>query len=625
MRFIRYLSIVVLLIGLCKTTDAQAQKDAEIELEKIIVTSKRTPVGLGEVTDDVIVVTEEEIKTFPAQDLGEALKYVPGVDIKPRQGFGRANTVVIRNADPRQVRVMIDGIPLNTQTGGSVNVSMIPIENVEKIEVIKGAASHIWGSSLGGVVNVITKDTGDTVVPKGSLTATLSEYRTKKESLDLSGKAGIFSYYLFSSYMESGGEGPRDDVLEKKGFAKVSYDLDDMGKVFGAWGYSGGDINNGVYPDDRTWDAQPYRLRYGKIGWEAGFADDIDVSVELKNSRQDITTKYHFNAATDVPWLKVQYRDILYQLSAKSTMHPRGKDLLVFGADLDWAAIKSSTYFYLVAATSVTTKSLKAQAPYINYTLRLRPWDFNLGLRYDHNSEFGSQLSPSAGVVYRTKKLPDTLFRANVSRAFNAPPLLWKYYESGIFETANNPDIKPERSWVYELGVESKPHENILWKLSLYRADVSNAIASDRNNAGLTYMRNYQKFRRQGIELLNEVNIFEGLDFFWTAAFNDAENRATRETVMDGGKARKSVHIGLTYSNKKGLDASLLGNYDRWNEPASSEAKDRKMLYDLRMSQEYANMSLFLNILNLTNSKYWARKDFPIPPRYFEGGLILKW
>lgn len=610
----KYLLFVTLIIGLIQA-QAQGQEAKGIELEKIIVTNRRAQVPLSESSENVTVIDEDEIKQLPARDLSEVLKYITGVDIEPRQGFGRPTAISIQGSDSRHVRLMIDGIPLNSQSSGQTNPAVFPIESIARIEVIKGAASSVWGSSLGGVINVITKDTGKTLIPKGSFTTSFAELHTKKESGELSGKVGDLGYYLFSSYMESGGKGWRDDVLEKKGFGKLSYDLKEKGKITGSFGYTGADVNSGEFPNG-TWQAEYDHIRYGKVGWEGSF-DDTDIKVDFKHSRQEIITKFYNSIVDEDPSDRVYVRDLLYQLSLNSGTRLREDDLLVLGTDFDWDTLKST---YLFKA-----KAVKLQAPYVNYTLKLNPWDWNFGLRYDHNNEFGEQLSPSLGLVYKLKNAPDTLIRATVSRAFNAPTLLWKYYEKDLSGLTTNPDIKPERAWVYELGLESKLTSKLWVKFSLYRADVWDAIDMVLDEGGKNYMKNFEKFKRQGAELQFRVNVYEGLNFYTSGEFNDIEDRATKKTVKGNGKPRQRFDLGIEYKNKRGFSLSLLGYYYYWNEPASSRAKDRKMLCDLKASQEFKNFSPFFNIYNLTNRKYWRDYFFPTPERYFEGGFTIKW
>jgi vitamin B12 transporter len=623
------LLIVSLIIAL-NFAPGFAEQSREIELERIVVTNRRASAGLSEASENVVVVDADEIKQLPARNLGEVLKYVAGVDITPSQGFGRATAISIQGSDSRQVRVMIDGIPLNTQVSPAVDPSRFPLENIARIEVIKGVSSSVWGSSLGGVVNIITKDTGTTIIPKGELTTSFAEFHTRKESAEISGKVEDLGYYLSSSYMESGGRGPKDDVLEKKGFGKLSYDLKDKGKVVTSFGYSGADVNGGAFPDGSLWQ-QPYRIRYGKVGWQLA-CGDTEINLDLKHSQQDIITRIYLSVDDEKPFSAMLFKSQLYQLSLNSNTRLRGEDLLVWGADFDWETIKSSPYLS-------QAKRLELQAPYVNYTLKLRPWDFNFGLRYDRNSEFGEEVSPSLGAVYHLKNFP-ALIRAGVSRAFNAPLLLWKYNEDLSEDlswgTVPNPNIGAERAWVYELGLESELSSKLCFKFALYRAEVKDALATAKNEAGFSYMKNFEKFIRQGAELQLKINPWQELSFFAAAGFNDIENRVTGETVRGGGKSRQSFDLGIEYKNKKGFSVSLRGYYDRWNEEAAVyfnsldeeitvEPNDRKMLVDVKISQEFKNLTFFLNIYNLNNSKYWHDYYFPAKPRYFEGGFTLKW
>jgi vitamin B12 transporter len=626
LQFAKRLLIIVFIIGFY-FVPVFAEQSSEVELEKIVVTNRRAGFGLSRSSENMIIVEAEEIEQLPARDLGEALKYVAGVDIGPRQGFGRPTSMSIQGSDPRHVRVMIDGIPLNAQVSEVVDPSRFPLENIERIEVIKGAGSSVWGSSLGGVVNIITKDTGTTLIPKGEFTQTFAELRTQKESAEISGKAGDLGYYVLSSYMESGGKGAKDDVLEKKAYAKLSYDLKDKGKIITSYGYSGADVNGGELPDATYW-AQPYRIRYGKIGWQLDTAE-TDFAIDFKHNRQDIISKLFLSVNDDDPFLTTIHEDRRYQLSLNYNTIMREKDLLVLGTDFDWDSIKSDVFLD-------KSKSLRTHAPYVNYSLKLKPWDFNFGLRYDYNSEFGEEVSPSLGAVYRFKDFP-FLVRAGIARAFNAPLLLWKYNSNPLLGTAPNPDIGAERAWVYELSAESELNSKLWVKLGLYRAEVKDALATADNGMGLILMRNFEKIIRQGAELQLRITPWPEWSFFGAAAFNDIENRVTRETIRGQDKPRHSFDLGIDYKNKKGFSATLRGYYYRWNEESveyfdpgvggfvTVEPNDRKMLVDVKISQEFKHLALFLNIYNLGNSKYWHDIYFPAKPRYFEGGFKIKW
>ena len=613
-RFNRVLisAVAILSVFLCAVPGKAAENEG-FDLENILITNRRAAAGLAGSTENIAVISRDEIRRLPVRNLSEVLRYVSGTAVPPGRGFGRSTSLSIQGADSRQVRVMIDGIPLNFQSSGQVNPSAFPIENIQRIEIIKGPSSSLWGSALGGVINVVTKDAPPAGSPGGSLTSSFAESRTNKESAELSGRSGEAAYYLFSSHMASGGKGSKDDVTEKKGFGKLSYDLNGMGKFSGSFGYSGAGVHSGVFPDG-SWQSQPYRLRYGKASWEID-SEDADIKLELKHSRQELTTETFASVDDQAPASTVKTRDRLYQLSLNSVFHPRAEDMLVLGADFDDDTVKSNLYL-------PKAKSVQLQAPYANYTCKLKDWEINLGLRYDRNSEFGSQTSPSIGAVYHFE---DASLKAAVSRAFNAPPLLWKFNDNTALGTAANPDIKPERGWVYELGLESRPLERLEFRFSLYRSDIRDAIARARKEPGLFFMKNFNKFRRQGGELGSKIHILDTLDFSLSGEFNHIENRLSGKVVKGGGKPRQRFNAGIEYKTKNGLEINLSSYYYFWNEPASSQARDRKTLYDLKVSKGFKHYRLFLNTYNLTNSSYWQDYFFPHPRRYFEGGFSIEW
>jgi vitamin B12 transporter len=608
------------IISLCASVKAGAEESRgnalEDDLGRIVVTATRSGSALGDVSENIELTSADGGQAVPGTHLSELLQYIPGVDLEPRSSPGQPTSLSIQGSDSRQVRLMIDGIPFNTQASGQADPSLLPTGDIARIEVIKGPGSSVWGSSLGGVVNVITKDTGTTLMPRGTVSSAVGGYGTEKQSVELSGKALDLGYYLMADYLDSGGKGPRDDALEKKWFNKFSYTLPDEGKLMCSFGYSGADVN--IKFPDGTWSAQPYRVRYGKLGLEDDFGG-TQVKAELKHSRQDLITRSFGDLSDDTPQFEVTTLDRLYELSLTASRRFRSADTLVIGTDLDYDTLKSDPYL-------AEQKDLFSSAPYANYTLNAGRWDFIFGSRYDYNSMFGDNISPSFGTVYRFGDPWVTLVRSRVTRAFNAPPLLWKFNDNPALGVAPNPNIKAERGVSYELEAESSPCSRLRLKASAYLADIHDALNQEEVSPGLFAMNNFEKFRRQGVELGAKFKVTRELSLLADAAFNDIENRVTGETVKGGGKPRQSLDAGIEYAAEMGFSCSIQGYYKRWNEPASLESNDRKFIADLKARQLIGkNLSVFFNVYNVTNSAYWADSFYPLRKRYFESGLTFTW
>jgi len=591
------------------------------EWETIVVTAKRVPSDKKQTAENVAIYTTEDISRLPARDLGEVLSYIPAVDVQLNGNFGQSTALSINGSNARQVLMMVDGIPFNTQLSGQSNPTQIPIEHIERIEIIKGASSSAWGSSLGGVINVITKDVGDSAKPQGSLTSTFAEFSTTKNSLNLAGAIKGMGYFISGSFLNTDGAQAISQAEEQKLFGKLSFPLSDEAKLVGSFGYNEADVRYAL-ATSTTLVAQPYFTRYGNLQLDVE-KDDYRWNAAFKYNHQDITTDLT-TISTGVLASSTVSSNVYKGLSLNGSMDLSDYGMLVMGVDFDWHTLKSNRFLD-------SSKSISMQAPYANHTLEWNNWAFITGIRFDNNDQFGSQTSPSLGTIYHFKDSHDTLIRTKISRGFNAPPLLWIFNNDPSLFVGANPDLKAERSVAYEIGLETELLSSFNVELNFYRSDIKDAIALVFDSVNTVFVQtNFRKFRRLGGELLLDYQINNNLTLYGSGAFNDVQNKTTGEQVRDAGIARQKFTFGSRYKNPNGFGFNLLGYYNRWSSPASQEPNDRKPIFDLKLTKEFkdvkkdVNVETFLNIYNLTNSKYWSNISFPLPKRYFEGGFSVK-
>jgi vitamin B12 transporter len=597
---------------------SSAEEAPVMDLDRIVISAHRIPTDVEDSVDNIEVYPEEFLEQLPAENLGEALHYIPGVDVSIDNGFGQAKNLSIYGSQVRHVLVAIDGIPMNTQLSGQTNLSRIPVEIIQRIEVIKGPASSVWGSSLGGVVNVITKQAPQQDGLTGNLTATFAEFQTFRETLNLGGRSGKIGFFFSGGHMISDGIETKSRAEETKFFQKVHYDVTDDMLITGSFGYTGAQINDGVNPNNR-WFHVPYNTRFGKLQWDL-LQDEQQWHAAYKYNDQDVTSDI-YNATTDALLSSTIGRNVFQGLSLNGQRQIDEHCSLVLGADFDWHRIKSNNYLD-------TAKHVAMQSPYANVVIDQGPWSFIPGLRYDHNNRFGDQFSPSFGVAYKSLSLPDLSMHAKVSRAFNAPPLTWIYNEDPVWLVAPNPDLTAERGIVYEIGINKAISQKCELRLHAYRADIKDAIAVTFNGTAFQ-SQNFKKFRRQGVELIWTYDVSEEWRIFGSGAFNDVENRETKKTVRDASIARQSYQFGVNYQYNDEWFMYLSGFYKRWSSAPSLEPNDRKVILDLSFRKKFKqiiknnDVDVFLNIHNLTNSKYWSNINSPLPGRYFEGGCTL--
>lgn len=588
--------------------------------DTVVVSATRMPALVGEISQDVYIISGDAVRDLPARDIAEALTYTPAVDVQLNGFPGRPTSLSINGSSARHVRLLVDGIPFNTQLSGQANPAQIPVDYVGSVEIIKGPASSAWGSALGGVVNVISRPVGSAAQPQGAVTTSFAEFGTFRHSLELAGAVDTAGYFFTGSHFETDGPRPVSDVKESNGFGKISIPLADAMAITGQFGYVNSDSQYRG-PTDAVISAQPYRSRFGKLQIQSE-DDDLQWSAAVKFNDQDIRTDSISPMTGDTLFSTISsdwYKGI--SLNGKLDLDDYGS--LVAGVDYEYHRLKSNNFL-------ASSEDLTTQAPYINYSIGRRNWDVDLGLRFDHNDRFGSQVSPSLGAVYYFHDPARTSVRARVARGFNAPPLLWLYNDDPALFVGANPDLKAERAVVYEVGLKSH-WQRLQFQLNLYRANVRDAIALMFDADDFVFrQRNFEEFRRQGAEILIDYRLTDQITLYTSGAFNDVENRQTGETVRDQGIARQKFTFGTRYRNTHGFSCYLLGYYNRWSSPPDLNPNDRKPIFDLRMSQAVKKegrgpgLEVFLNVHNLTNSKYWSSESFPLAKRYFEGGMTIR-
>jgi vitamin B12 transporter len=612
-----------------------AERTIPEQIDEIVVTARRTAENASQTPANITVLTADDLAKLPAHNLADALGLVSGVDIQGRGGFNQPSSLSIQGASPSHTRIMVDGILMNTQGAAFANPSLIPLGNIERIEVVKGAGSALWGSSLGGVINVITRQAPDngSPVPKGSLTFTAGAGDTGfyQQTLALSGRSGKVGYLFWNNHVDTdSGFRTNSAALNDNVAGKVNYEISDTAQLLASYNYTSQQV--GGYEFDTLGYGEDYRYftRYGAIGLVMKPDNNLDLNATLKSSDQD-STLTRFAVPGNALIAKSTSHDVFTGLDIGSALRLDERQSVSAGLDLGQDKLNSDLM--------TETETLGRYGLYANYQrLALRDLNLQTGLRYDANTAYGNQFSPSAGAVY---SLPaDTKLRLSVSRAFNAPPLIYRFI-TGAPGLIPNDQLKAERGLVYETSVATKPLKDLTLKVGLYRAEVTDLVNFVEIVPFTTYQaQNVDKVRRQGMEtevkygLSNDVSARAGFEY------NRVQNRATGQLVKDNGVAKAAYHLGLEYGAKptgasgaptnvgiaNTLQASLLGNYNFWNEPPASSAIDRRFIWDAHLSYELAGVlkqsaSAFINLYNIFNRPYYYNLLLPNPGRQVEFGM----
>jgi len=577
--------------------------------EELVFTYTRQATPQSDVAANITVITREEIDKYPVNNAGEVLQYVPGVYVEFNGGSpGSFSAASIQGSEPRHVSVYQDGVPLNLLANPITDLSLLPVANIERIEVYQGAASSAWGSGLGGVINIITREPNLTKPITGELSGSYGDFNTMRGRATVSGLVEKVGYLVAMTHEQSDGIMPNNDYRQDAAYAKLNYYAGTSSKIGFTYSYDEGRTESPI----PTWPPKGYstdyfqRRSYERLLFETLLTDSLNLTVEGRH--QEYTAWYN----RVYPTQTLQAWDYFQKSFGASTRasYDRGANRLLVGFDGDWGTYDFSSYTQHFDSSN--------WAFYANDTFEVGKFAFNGGLRYDNNLDFGSQISPSGGVVYH---LVDqvALLRGQVAHGFSAPPGAW--VTDPIY---GNKNLQAETAMNYQVGGELKLFKVLKLNLNLFRADVDNLLRFNPKLGQYGKYDNIAKATRRGIEGRVSAAFDWGLGLSFGGSFIDVRDGQTDEIIKDIPRILYDASASYTY---KWMTHSLIGRYV-FNNSSYPETKDQVFVFDYMLKlklpfiPEYAGKpGVFFTVHNLFNTAYLYRNSYPQPGRWIEGGI----
>jgi vitamin B12 transporter len=623
---------------------------------EVTVTARRAVESLARVPQNVTVVTETKISEMPQVNVLQVLNSVPGVDVETGSGNTTLGTFMsIDGYDDVYIRKMVDGVDVGEVVNNWSMLNSFPEEMISQIEVIKGGSSSVWGSNMGGIINIITKRPQDMTQPQISLKGTYSHFGamdfTGANATGVAGDNFDYAVNIMGNVQKKLGYMFGYDGIDNDGF--VYYGKEKNHSFFGKLNYYFNDTtffdllyNRNVmhsqdlaylYLPDLLGTDNPYYWNYqsnyagtedvASLKFATNVTPAIGIESQLKYNRSSFTgtTDYLGGSLYQPPEGTTnasQYTDSKFGFTLKGSYNP-GEALSVVGG-LDYYRIRADFSHFIASQPVIYEDSV---APFVSAEYRIGNLGLTAGARYDYDSSFGHQLSPSLGATFRFLKA--SLFKVNVGRTFKVPPLWYTLGVSYFNQILPNPDLKPERAWAYSAGFESQDLRYIYLKLSGYYDRMSSGIAMVPLPSGQFTWGNIADFLREGYDLELGLLIPIGLTGYVGTNYNHHENKT--ETQIVSWIPTRTYKAGLKYKNEK-LDivANLLARWIWWNMDPDTAAllmpNDKKWIIDFRASKGFhitgnVDVAISLDIFNLTNELYWDRSDFPNPRRWGQIGL----
>jgi len=534
---------------LAAASPALAQESVSAALPETIVTATRVPTPLERVPASITIITRQQIEERGHATLGEALSAVPGLRIAPLGGPGQQASVFLRGNSSRSVLVLLDGVPVNdpSEANGAFNFGNDLLFDVERIEVLRGPASSLYGSAaLGGVVNLVTRRAAPRpFAPYGELAA--GTQGTVRGGLGATGTLGAFDYLASANGITTDGFNAtarrfRNTLNERDGLQagalalRLGWTPAEGTRVEGTLRYRQNRFGLDSVPrDDPNYTGDDRRL-FGQLRAETRLLDGLWTTGFRVAFTQDRRAYLNLPDAQSAATTRDDYNGERLTFDWGNTLRLPALGFATDGALNFGVTHAREQVFSLAGNTPFQTRVNASQETNAGHiALQYRLWnrlDVTAGLRHDAVGSFAGATTWRAGVVYNLPELGVRL-RASGGSGFNAPSLFQRFGTIGTF-FRGNPNLRPERSLGYELGVEldlplfGRPDFATLGA-TWFQSRVENLIIFRGSS-----LANVDRANLEGVELTLAVRPAPWLttEFAWT--ITDATDARTRRPCRAG-------------------------------------------------------------------------------------------
>jgi len=603
--------------------------------------------SIRDLPTNVSVVDSQQITQSGAKTLGDILTNELSFSIGNYGSLGSLNEASIRGSTAEQVLVLVDGVSMNNPGSGEADLSQIPLDNVEKIEIIRGGASAMYGSSaVGGVINIITKKYS-AALPLLDFKASVRSYNTDDFSVGLNAKNGITSAAVTASKQVSDGYRYNSDFSANNFSTRLDFDLGNKGKL----DFSGSAFNEDLgLPGPAP--APNANYDYLAVGQYNG---SLERQTESPNDRQDDSKssgrlEYSNNIGpgklvatiySNVDTLKA------LQPSAQSNTQ---YDSLVFGGEVkylfnsgftcgaEWSEQKYKQSDLIADATIIDNSRVNSAA-YLLYKLGKNKLIVTPSIRFDNDSLFGSVFTPNLSAVYKF----DNAFKLslNAGQSWRAPTFLELYspvvtyppYAPGYptYVTGGNTSLKPEKGTTADIGIayekdryaasftvfDSRINDMIIWQ-------PSTNMATNTDYYIVNNVLNTEKFGTE-VSLKHKISSYfsHELTYYYLWAIN-----SDLKTLLDY-MPRNTATYAFKYMSRSGIKAGIDFDYvssqltgDSYT--ISNPELPEYLLVNLKVSKKIKDVELWAKVDNATNKQYQTRLGYPLPGTMYYAGVTIK-
>ncbi|PXX43675.1 TonB-dependent receptor domain-containing protein [Aquitalea magnusonii] len=486
---------LAMLLSMCWTSLALADNLPQFQGEEVVVTASRQPQSISKTLSDISVITRDDIEQSAASSLPQLLARQPGIESLSTGGIGSQASLYIRGSNANHVVILVDGVRIASATSGTTALENIPLALVDRIEILRGNGSSLYGAdAIGGVIQIFTRQGHG--APRFNFNSGMGDHGTVKVGGGVDGKVDNTAFSLQLSQQRTDG---------------IAFTNPDAGSTYNS---ARDPYQNIAYSASLTQtlsagnelSARAFQS-FGRVGVDNSATQvntqitrQTGLSVESRNTVTEAwnsTLRFSHSVDHQEAWVNGDSKNVtdLFQTAKNEWLWQNDLKTaagnILLGADYDQQQVDSATAF------SITQRH--NAAVFAGYTAEFSANMLQVNLRHDQDEQFGSKTTGSLGYGYRLS--PYLTIRASYGTAYKAPTFNDLYFPrtdyGGGYVYAGNPALRPETSRNSELAL-SYAQAGTKATLTLFHNRISNLITSGVNSDGVNSVVNANQATIQG-------------------------------------------------------------------------------------------------------------------------------
>jgi vitamin B12 transporter len=637
-------NLQLIIAGFITSLSAFAQSDTSSKtLDPVILTANKLPQKQRTTGKVITLISKEEIEKSAGKSLAQLLNEQAGITINGAlNNAGTNQSLYMRGASSGRTLILLDGIPIYDPSviNNEFDLNLISLNNVECIEVCRGAQSTIYGSdAVAGVVNIITSKPNANKPINLKISSSAGNYGTYRGSIDLAGKKDKLSYTAKYSKFHTNGFSSAYDSSKNKSFDHDAFNSDILNtgikyqftpalaiKSFVQYSYSKTELDAAAFSDEKDYG---YTSKVIIAGTGILYSKNkVSFAANYQYSRNK---RLYTNDSLDVPGFSKfstdRYHAKAHYLEAFSKIDLGSGFSVLQGADYRFSSMNNQ-YFSLSSFgpyksefkdTSHSQASIYASVFYNGLNEKL---NVDLGERINVHSQYGTNSTFTFNPSYSFNEHYRIL--GSIASAFKAPTLYQLYSAYG------NRSLKPEKSKTYELGFEQQ-HVKIKNRIVYFRREIENGL--DFNYISFKYF-NINRQAVKGIELESKIQPVKQFTISLNYTYlNPEEHSQSRVSFKDTSyqyllrRPKHNLNLNAGYSFDNGLYISAGAKYVSKRQDIGGYKKADVLLDDYVLLNAYTEykfkkmVKLFADFQNITGKQFFDVRGYNSIPFLFNTGV----